>query len=63
MGRVTRFMKASTQTTAEMPRPKKDLLERTDQDLQRVIANWPALPRHIRTAILALVASGGGRSA
>jgi hypothetical protein len=29
----------------------------SDSDLSRVIDAWPALPRHIRSAVLALVAT------
>jgi hypothetical protein len=58
MGRVTRFIRASNQQTVEMPRPRIDSgNERVDHDLQRVIASWPTLPRHVRSAILTLIAS------
>ena len=36
------------------------LQENADPDLARVVAAWPALPEHIKAAVLALVRTAGG---
>lgn len=61
MGRMTRFLQASAQhATAEMPHPKPEInKERVDNDLQRVIKNWPRLPKNVRAAILDLIKQDG----
>jgi hypothetical protein len=61
MGRVTRFLQA-TQQPNERPGPKT--ASRTglpDQDLARVVAAWPNLPKHIRRSILTLISAAGTR--
>ena len=57
MGRITRFLRASVHESAEVGRPDRALMNDNDRDLQRVIACWPTVPKHIRSAILALIVS------
>jgi len=59
MGRVTKFLQASTQQS-DQPKSKHDTaIDRTDHDLQRVITCWPALPKHVKGAILTLINAVG----
>lgn len=56
MGRVTRFLQRKQEVkTNEAVKPLDE--PRADPDLGKVIDVWPHLPKHIKAAIMALVAT------
>ncbi|MBL8796854.1 MAG: hypothetical protein JNM56_23335 [Planctomycetia bacterium] len=58
MGRVTRFLQATSHPAAEPSRdPQRAPSDRPDEGLERVIAQWPHLPKYIQRAILTLVSA------
>jgi hypothetical protein len=59
MGRVTRFLQATQQTPES---GKQEPSGRPDPELERVVAVWPTLPKHIKRTILTLVGAGGSLS-
>jgi hypothetical protein len=56
MGRITRFLQ---KTTSSEKRESADIEDaRMDPNLAKIIDAWPHLPKHIKQAMLALLAIG-----